>query len=298
MDHIHTESGRRKPAQFPGEPLGSGGVHVSEEGEDGRGIENAEGREIAFEVGVHIPKLYRHEPGAEEMYAESCNAEDIDPGSLCPRERMPVQPPAYEDKEHEAAHGLDGEGKVPFDTAKLGGEGQKRIDEEGSCNTVAEDRFPAFIGNSGENRDGEVNGKQWDEKPEVVVVAGIEKIGDDFGDCGMLDLTGEHEVDHDKDGPAEVRNHSFPESVPEEFPGAIAGSIFHEGDAADHEEDRNGEVGQALDEVGTDPPGFRAVGPEHTVHVEVNNGEGGDDAEVQDVGLFLVFIGMLLMVRV
>lgn len=159
MEHIHPKGGGCKPAQFSGKPLGSDGAHISEEGEDGGGIENAEGSEIAFEVGVHIPKLYRHEPGAEEMHAESCNAEDIDPGSLCPRERMPVQPPAYEDKEHEAAYSLNSEGKVPFDTAKLGGEGQKRIYEETSCNTVAEDRLPAFIGNSGENRDGEVDGK-------------------------------------------------------------------------------------------------------------------------------------------
>ena len=101
----------------------------------------------------------------------------------------------------------------------------------------------------------------------------------------MLDLTSEHEVDHDKDGPAEERNHSFPESVLEEFPGYVAGSVFHEGDAADHEEDRNGKVGQALDEVGTDPSGFGAVDPEHTVHVEVNDGKGGEDAEVEDVGL-------------
>lgn len=101
----------------------------------------------------------------------------------------------------------------------------------------------------------------------------------------MPDLTGEHEVNHDKDGPAEERNHSFPESVPEEFPGSVAGSVFHEGDAADHEEDGNGKVGQALDEVGTDPPGFGAVSPEHTVHVEVNDGKSGDHAEVEDVGI-------------
>lgn len=147
MDHIHTEGGRRKPAQFPGEPLGSGGTHVSKEGEDGGGIENAEGREIAFEVGVHIPKLYGHEPGAEEMHAESGNAQDIDPGSLQSGERMPVQPPADKNKEHEAAHSLNSESKVPFDAAKLGSEGQEGIDKEGCCNTITEDRFPAFIGN-------------------------------------------------------------------------------------------------------------------------------------------------------
>lgn len=125
MDHVYAEGGGCKPAQFSGQPLGSGGVHVSEEGEDGGGIENAEGSEIAFEVGVHIPKLYRHEPGAEEMYAESCNAEDIDPDSLFPREGAAVQVPAYEDKEHEAADGLDGQSKVPFNAAKLGSEGQE-----------------------------------------------------------------------------------------------------------------------------------------------------------------------------
>lgn len=69
----------------------------------------------------------------------------------------------------------------------------------------------------------------------------------------------------------------------EEFSGSVTGSVFHKGNAADHEEDRNGEVGQALDEVGADPPGFGAVGPEHAVHVEVNDSQRSDDAEVENV---------------
>lgn len=112
----------------------------------------------------------------------------------------------------------------------------------------------------------------------------------------MLDLTSEHEVDHDKDGPAEERNHSFPESVLEEFPGYVAGSVFHEGDAADHEEDRNGKVGQALDEVGTDPPGFGAVGPEDAVHMEVNNGKSCDNAEIENVGFLIGLHRFVLLV--
>lgn len=293
MNHVHAESGRRKPTQFPGKPLGSGRAHVSEEGEDGGGIENAEGCEIAFEIRIHIPKPYRHEPCPEKMHAESGNAQDIDPGSLCFGERMPVQPPANKDKEHEAAHGLNGQGEIPFDAAKLGSEGQEGVDEEGCCNTVAEDRLPAFIGNGGEDRNGEVDGKQRDEEPEVVVVSGIDKIRDDFGDGGMLDLTCEHEVEHDKDGPAEERDHGFPESVAKELPGPVAGSVLHEGDTADHEEDRNGEVGQAFEEIGADPPGLGAPGPEHTVHVEVNDSECGDVTEVENVGV--LFHGSLLI---
>lgn len=285
VDHVDAKSGGRKPAQFSGQPLSPCGFHVAKKREHSGGIKNAEGSEIPFEVRVHGAKPCGHDPGAEEMHAESCNTEDIDPGSLRLGERMPVQPPAYENKEHKTAHSLDSESKVPFDAAKLGSEGQEGIDKEGSCNAVAEDRLPAFIGNGGENGNGEVDGKQRDEEPEVVIVSGVDEIGDDFGDCGMLDLTSEHEVDHDKDGPAEERDHRFAESVSEEFPGSVAGSVFHEGDAADHEKDRNGEVGQAFDEVGADPPGFGAVGPEYAVHVEVNDGKGGDGAEVEDVGL-------------
>lgn len=273
MDHIHTESGRRKPAQFPGEPLGSGGAHVSEEGEHGGGIQDAKGCEIPFEVRVHGTKLCGHEPGAEEMHAESRNAQDIDPGSLYPGERMPVQPPAYENKEHEAAHGLDCEGKVPFDAAKLGDKGQKKVNEKGSCYAITEDRIPAIIGDGGEDWYGEVDGEQRDEEPEVVVVAGIEEIGDDFRDGGMLEFAGGEKVDDDKDGPAKERENRFAESVSEELSGSVAGSVFHEGDAADHEKHRYGEVGQTFDEIGTDPPGFGAVAPEHAVHVEVNHGK-------------------------
>lgn len=49
----------------------------------------------------------------------------VDPDSLFPREGAAVQVPAYEDKEHEAADGLDGQSKVPFNAAKLGSEGQE-----------------------------------------------------------------------------------------------------------------------------------------------------------------------------
>lgn len=112
----------------------------------------------------------------------------------------------------------------------------------------------------------------------------------------MLDLTGEHEVNHDKDGPAEERKHGFPESMTEELPGTVAGSVFHEGDTADHEEDRDGEVGQTLDEVCADPPGFGAVGPEDTVHVEVNNSECGDDAEIENVGFLIGLHRFVLLV--
>ena len=240
--------------------------------------------------------LFRSEPCPEEMHAESGKTEDIDPGSLCFGERMPVQPPADKNKEHEAAHSLNSESKVPLNAEKLGSEGQEGVDEEGSCNAVAEDRFPAFIGDGGEDGNGEVDGKQRDEEPEVVVVAGVDQIGNDFGDGWMLDFTCEHEVDHDKDGPAEERNHSFPESVSEELPGSVAGSVFHEGYAADHEKDRNGEVGQAFDEVGADPPGFGAVGPEYAVHVEVNDGECGEDAEIENVGFLIGLHRFVLLV--
>ena len=107
----------------------------------------------------------------------------------------------------------------------------------------------------------------------------------------MLNFTGEHEVDHDKDGPAEERENRFAESVSEELSGSVAGSVFHEGDAADHEKDRDGKVGQAFDEVGADPPGFGAVGPEDTIHVEVNDSECSDDAEVENVGFLVVLHG-------
>lgn len=93
MDHVNTESGGRKPAQFSGQPLSPCGFHVAKKCEHGGGIQDAEGCEIPFEVRVHGAKLYRHEPGAEEMHTESGNAENIDPGSLCSGEWMPVQPP-------------------------------------------------------------------------------------------------------------------------------------------------------------------------------------------------------------
>lgn len=112
----------------------------------------------------------------------------------------------------------------------------------------------------------------------------------------MLDLTGEHEVDHDKDGPAEERKHGFLESMTEELPGPVARSVFHKSHAADHEEDRNGEVGQAFDEVGADLPGFGAVGPEHTVHVEVNNGKSCDNAEIENVGFLIGLHRFVLLV--
>lgn len=147
MDHVNAEGGRGKPAQFSGKPLGSGRAHVSEEGEHSGGIKNAEGSEIPFEVRVHGAKPCGHDPGAEEMHAESCNAEDIDPGSLRLGERMSVQPPADKNKKHEAAHSLNSESKVPLNAEKLGSEGQEGVDKEGSCNAVAEDRFPTFIGN-------------------------------------------------------------------------------------------------------------------------------------------------------
>lgn len=64
-------------------------------------------------------------PGAEEVHAESGESENVDPYSLFSGERVTVEPPAYENKEHEAANGLDGQGEVPFDAAELSGEGQE-----------------------------------------------------------------------------------------------------------------------------------------------------------------------------
>lgn len=101
------------------------------------------------------------------------------------------------------------------------------------------------------------------------------------------------EVEDDEQGPADEWNDGFAESVVEEFSGSIAGSVFHEGDAADHEEDGDGEIGQTFYEVGADPPGFGAVGPEYAVHVQVNNGEGGNDAEVEDIW-FLFHVCLLV----
>ncbi len=81
--------------------------------------------------------------------------------------------------------------------------------------------------------------------------------------------------------------------MPEEFSGSIAGSVFHESDATDHEEYRDCEVGQAFYEVGADPPGFRAVGPEYAVHVQINNCECGNDAEVENIW-FLFHVCLLV----
>lgn len=147
MDHVDAKGGGRKPAQFSGQPLSPCGFHVAKKREHSGGIKNAEGSEIPFEVRVHGAKPCGHDPGAEEMHAESCNAEDIDPGSLRLGERMPVQPPADKNKKHEAAHSLNSESKVPLNAEKLGSEGQEGVDKEGSCNAVAEDRFQTFIGN-------------------------------------------------------------------------------------------------------------------------------------------------------
>lgn len=82
----------------------------------------------------------------------------------------------------------------------------------------------------------------------------------------------------------------------EEFSGSVTGSVFHKGNAADHEEDRNGEVGQALDEVGADPPGFGAVGPEDAVHMEVNNSESSNNAEIENVGFLIGLHRFVLLV--
>ncbi len=125
MDHVHAECGRSKPAESGGKPLCFGRFHVPECSEYSSGIEDAEGCEIPLEVGVHSTQLSGEDPGAEEVHAESGQAQDVDPYSLFSGERMPVEPPAYEDKEHVAADGLDGQGKVPFDAAELSGEGQQ-----------------------------------------------------------------------------------------------------------------------------------------------------------------------------
>lgn len=262
---------------------------VAQEGEDRDGVQQRGDVQVALECPVHASDSVGQHPGANQVDHETGGTGQVDrpPGPAGQGVAIEV----VADQRVDQVEGSHRKGQLGREDQPVVGhlrdEWQSEVGKRTHDDQIAEGLLALVFGDQGEHGDAEVDGEERDEEPVDAEIFGVDdavdhtergEIGD--RDSAPPDLPGQGDQAPDEEG-YDGAHHPLAEIL---FEGVTLAEI-HQGRPGDHEEHRNREIADGLDDIGTHPVGLIAERPESVVDVEEYHGRARYHRQDIDIGL-------------